>query len=138
AEIGRAGIQSIDPGQMEAAKSLGMTYGLSMRRIVLPQALRVIIPPTGNEFNNMLKTSSLASAISVGELLQVANEMNHLFFKTLETYLIASCYYLAMTTVWAWAQGWMEGRVGERKARPSFWSRTVGGLFAPGRALSHD
>src|SRR5436190_16814646 len=54
AEIVRAGIQSVDPGQMEAAKSLGMTYGLSMRRIVLPQAARVIIPPTGNEFNNML------------------------------------------------------------------------------------
>ena len=64
AEIVRAGIQSIDPGQMEAAKSLGMTYGLGMRRIILPQALRVILPPTGNEFNNMLKSSSLASVIS--------------------------------------------------------------------------
>jgi polar amino acid transport system permease protein len=138
AEIVRAGIQSIDPGQTEAAKSLGMTGGLAMRRIVLPQALRVIIPPTGNEFNNMLKSSSLASAISVGELLQAANEMNHLFFKTLEIYLIASCYYLAMTTVWAWVQGWTEGRLGERKSQPSFWSRTVGGLFAPGRAYGHD
>ena len=62
AEIVRAGILSIDPGQQEAAKSLGMTYGLTMRRIVLPQAARVIIPPLGNEFNNMLKTTSLLSS----------------------------------------------------------------------------
>ena len=61
-EIVRAGILSIDPGQMEAAESLGMTYGKAMRRIVLPQAARVIIPPLGNEFNNMLKTTSLLSS----------------------------------------------------------------------------
>src|SRR5579859_412792 len=62
-EIVRAGIDSIDKGQMEVAKSLGMRYGLAMRRIVLPQAARVIIPPLGNEFNNMLKTTSIASVI---------------------------------------------------------------------------
>ena len=67
-EIVRAGIISVDPGQMEAAKSLGMTYGKAMRRIVLPQAARVIIPPLGNEFNNMLKTTSLLVIISVPEL----------------------------------------------------------------------
>ena len=60
AEIVRAGILAVDPGQTEAAKSLGMTYGQTMSRIVLPQAARVIIPPLGNEFNNMLKTTSLA------------------------------------------------------------------------------
>jgi polar amino acid transport system permease protein len=64
-EIIRAGIDSIDPGQMEAAKSLGMRYRLAMRRIVLPQAARVIVPPLGNEFNNMLKTTSLVFAIGV-------------------------------------------------------------------------
>ena len=58
-EIVRAGIMSVDPGQLEAARSLGMTYRLTMSRIVLPQALRVIVPPLGNEFNNMLKTTSL-------------------------------------------------------------------------------
>ena len=58
-EIIRAGIDAVDRGQMEAAKSLGMTHGLAMRRIVLPQAARVIVPPLGNEFNNMLKTTSL-------------------------------------------------------------------------------
>ena len=67
-EIVRAGIISIDPGQMEAARSLGMTYGKAMRRIVLPQAARVIVPPLGNEFNNMLKTTSLLVVISVQEL----------------------------------------------------------------------
>jgi polar amino acid transport system permease protein len=126
AEIVRAGIQSVDPGQMEAAKSLGMTYGLGMRRIVLPQALRVILPPTGNEFNNMLKSSSLASVISVGELLQHAGDLNHLYFKTMETFTIASCYYLAMTTVWTWVQGKIEKRLGTRDIRVeqnSFWNR---------------
>src|SRR6476661_1467848 len=73
AEIVRAGIQSVDPGQMEAGKSLGMTYALGMRRIVLPQAARVILPPTGNEFNNMLKSSSLAYTIGIVELLAQAN-----------------------------------------------------------------
>jgi len=71
-EIMRAGIQSVDSGQMEAAKSLGMTYGISMRRIILPQAMRVVIPPTGNEFIAMLKNSSLVSVISVSEVFLVA------------------------------------------------------------------
>src|SRR5205807_5106408 len=67
-EIIRAGIDSIDKGQMEAAKSLGMRYQLAMRRIILPQAARVIIPPLGNEFNNMLKTTSLVFTIGVYEM----------------------------------------------------------------------
>src|SRR5262245_25716735 len=67
-EIIRAGIDAIDKGQMEAARSLGMTYRLAMRRIVLPQAARVIVPPLGNEFNNMLKTTSLLFFIGVYEL----------------------------------------------------------------------
>ncbi len=66
AEITRAGITSVDIGQMEAAKSLGMSYSLAMRRIILPQAARVIVPPLGNEFNNMLKTTSIASVIGLG------------------------------------------------------------------------
>src|SRR5450755_745940 len=71
AEIVRAGILAIDPGQMEAARALGMTQGKAMRRIVLPQAARVIIPPLGNEFNNMLKTTSLLFVLSVVELYNV-------------------------------------------------------------------
>lgn len=140
AEIVRGGIQSVDPGQMEAAKSLGMTYGLGMRRIVFPQALRVILPPTGNEFNNMLKSSSLASVISVGELLQHAGDLNHLYFKTLETFTIVSCYYLAMTTVWTWVQGWMENHLGERKIRETqrgFWSRVRNNITSGRGTLDH-
>ncbi len=141
AEIVRAGIQSIDPGQTEAAKALGMTYGLSMRRIVLPQAARVILPPTGNEFNNMLKSSSLASVISIKELLQSAGDLNHLYFRTLETFTIVSCYYLAMTTVVTWGQSWMENRLGERKAQASqsgFWGRfRTNVLSSRGVTLDH-
>ena len=140
AEIVRAGIQSVDPGQMEAAKSLGMTYGLGMRRIVLPQALRVILPPTGNEFNNMLKSSSLASVISVGELLQHAGDLNHLYFKTLETFTIVSCYYLSMTTVWTWVQGRLENRLNQRNIRdeqPGFWGRLRTNIITTRSALDH-
>src|SRR5258708_21445506 len=72
AEITRAGITSVDPGQMEPAKSLGMRYALAMRRIVLPQAARVIVPPLGTEFNNMLKTTSIAAGIGLGELTATA------------------------------------------------------------------
>src|SRR4029077_13377317 len=75
-EIVRAGIISIDRGQMEAAKSLGMTYSLAMRRIVLPQAARIIIPPLGNEFNNMLKTTSLLVFISVEDIWGVFSNKN--------------------------------------------------------------
>jgi polar amino acid transport system permease protein len=139
-EIVRAGIQSVDPGQMEAAKSLGMTYGLSMRRIILPQAARVIIPPTGNEFNNMLKSSSLAYTIGIVELLAQAYNLNHLYFKTMETFMIVSCYYLAMTTVWTWIQGRIEGRLGERKSgdlEPGFWIRVRNNVLSSRGQLGH-
>ena len=86
-EIVRAGILSVDPGQTEAAKSLGMTYRLTMSRIVLPQALRVIIPPLGNEFNNMLKTTSLMSVIAVEELFRYATGVASATFKPFEAYL---------------------------------------------------
>jgi polar amino acid transport system permease protein len=140
AEIVRAGIQSVDPGQMEAAKSLGMTYGLGMRRIILPQALRVILPPTGNEFNNMLKSSSLVSVIAIGELLMQAGNLNHRYFKTLETFAIVSCYYLAMTTAWTWIQGRLESRLGERKIQESpagFWGRVRGNILSTRGAYTH-
>jgi polar amino acid transport system permease protein len=140
AEIVRAGIQSVDPGQMEAAKSLGMTYGLGMRRIVLPQALRVILPPTGNEFNNMLKSSSLASVISVGELMQHAGDLSHRTFKTMETFTIVACYYLAMTTVWTWVQGWIESRLGTSEIKGeerSFMNRLRGNLISTRSSMGH-
>jgi polar amino acid transport system permease protein len=111
-EIVRAGILSVDSGQTEAAKSLGMTYGLTMSRIVLPQALRVIIPPLGNEFNNMLKTTSLMAVISVTELFRVAQGVYAVTFKPFEVFLGVAVYYLALTTIWSLIQSFIERRLG--------------------------
>jgi polar amino acid transport system permease protein len=107
-EIVRAGIISIDPGQMEAAKSLGMTYGQAMRRIVLPQAARVIIPPLGNEFNNMLKTTSLLFVLGIQELYEtfvIKQGNNYLPF---EMYLACALWFLLLTTIWGFIQAWIE------------------------------
>ena len=115
AEIIRAGIEAIDTGQMEAAKSLGMPYGLSMRRIILPQAAKVIIPPLGNEFNNMMKTTSLMEVISAGELFYAFNQLNANLFKPFELFIVASLYYLFLTTIWSIVQARIESSLGERK-----------------------
>src|SRR6266581_2514707 len=111
AEITRAGITSVDPGQMEAAKSLGMRYALAMRRIILPQAARVIIPPLGNEFNNMLKTTSIASVIGLEELTGTAEVYGSQAFVIFELLVLATLYYLLLTTVWGYIQGWIENRL---------------------------
>jgi polar amino acid transport system permease protein len=116
AEIVRAGIESIDVGQMEAAKSLGMTYGQAMLRIVLPQAAKVIIPPLGNEFNNMMKTTSLLQVISAGDLFYAFTQVNAQKFKPFELFIVASLYYLALTTIWTPIQSYIEASLGERKA----------------------
>lgn len=115
AEIIRAGIEAIDPGQMEAAKSLGMTYALAMQRIVLPQAAKVIIPPLGNEFNSMMKTTSLMVVISAGELFFGFEQVNARLFKPFELFIAASLYYLALTTIWSFIQVRIESGLGERK-----------------------
>src|SRR5207248_4739844 len=93
AEIIRAGITSVDTGQMEAAKSLGMRFALAMRRIILPQAARVIIPPLGNEFNNMLKTTSIASVIGLFELTYTAQVYGSQSFSYFELLVVATFYY---------------------------------------------
>jgi polar amino acid transport system permease protein len=131
AEIVRAGIESIDPGQLEAAKSLGMTYSLAMRRIILPQALKVIIPPLGNEFNNMMKTTSLMEVISASELFFAYTQINAQLFKPFELFIAASLYYLALTTIWAFIQSRIEASLGERKSTvktPGMFER----MFAKG------
>jgi polar amino acid transport system permease protein len=112
-EIVRAGIISVDLGQMEAAKSLGMTYGRAMRRIVLPQAARVIIPPLGNEFNNMLKTTSLLVIISVPELYVIFSRKQGNVFAPFEFFLAAAIWYLLLTTIWGIIQAWIERRLGQ-------------------------
>ena len=113
-EIVRAGIISIDPGQLEAAKSLGMTYGKAMRRIILPQAARVIVPPLGNEFNNMLKTTSLLIVISVPELFVIFSILNGngpTSFHPFELFLACACWFLLLTTIWSFIQAWIERRL---------------------------
>jgi polar amino acid transport system permease protein len=110
AEIVRAGIGSVDHGQTEAAHALGMSQATTMRRIVLPQAMRVIVPPTGNEFVSMLKTSSLAYAIQYGELLQSAVKVYSNNLAIVELLLTVSIWYLALTTVATVAQRMLERR----------------------------
>ena len=116
AEIVRAGIEAIDVGQMEAAKSLGMSYAKAMQRIVLPQALKVIIPPLGNEFNNMMKTTSIMQVISASELWYAYTQVNARLFKPFELFIAASLYYLALTTIWSFIQTRIEAGLGERKS----------------------
>ena len=116
AEIVRAGITSVDPGQMEAAKSLGMRYALAMRRIVLPQAARVIVPPLGNEFYNMLKTTSIASVIGLLELTGTAEAFGATDFVIFELLIVATVYYLALTTLWGYFQSWIENRLNPDRA----------------------
>ena len=113
-EIVRAGIIAVDAGQMEAAKSLGMSYGKAMRRIVLPQAARIIVPPLGNEFNNMLKTTSLLVVISVPELFVIFSILNGngpTSFHPFELFLAAAVWYLMLTTIWSIIQGRIERRL---------------------------
>jgi polar amino acid transport system permease protein len=110
AEIIRAGIASVDHGQSEAASSLGMTRALLMRRIILPQAVRLIIPPLGNQFNIMLKNSTLVSIIGVPELLLATETINSATFRTFELYSIVGLYFLTLTTLWGLVQLWIENR----------------------------
>jgi polar amino acid transport system permease protein len=109
-EIIRAGIDAIDRGQMEAAKSLGMRYRLAMRRIVLPQAARVIVPPLGNEFNNMMKNTSLLAFIGVYELFADAQQGYSFTFKSVY-FVVVAFWYLVLTTVWTFIQAWIERRL---------------------------
>ena len=108
AEIVRAGIISVESGQSDAARSLGMTRLQTMRRIVLPQAMRVIIPPTGNETISMLKTSSLVSVIAVADLLYGAQIIYSVNFKTIQLLIVASIWYLVCTSVLYVGQYYLE------------------------------
>ncbi len=112
-EIFRAGIQSIPHGQREAALALGMTYGQMMRRIILPQALRVIIPPTGNEFIAMLKDSALVSFMGVHELFWRAQKVGRQYFRSMETLLIAAAFYWMVTMIFENIQRQIERRLGK-------------------------
>jgi polar amino acid transport system permease protein len=125
-EIIRAGIDSIDRGQMEAAKSIGMRYGPAMRRIVLPQAARVIVPPLGNEFNNMMKNSALVYTIGVYEAFADSNAFYSAGLKS-EAFIAVAFWYLVLTTVWTFIQALIERRLAksERGEELSFRERVI-------------
>ena len=132
AEIVRAGIISVDPGQADAAQSLGMTRLQTLRLIVLPQAMRVIIPPTGNETISMLKTSSLASVIVVTELLYATQLIYSVNFKTIPLLIAASFWYIVCTSVLYVGQYYLEryyGR-GERTRQATPLQRIRAGLLS--------
>jgi polar amino acid transport system permease protein len=117
AEIVRAGILSVDEGQTEAAHALGMTRLKAMRRIVLPQAMRVIVPPTGNETISMLKTTSLVSVIAYTELLYSVQLIYSQNYKQIPLLLVASIWYLIVTTVLSIGQFYVEHRFGRGFSR---------------------
>jgi polar amino acid transport system permease protein len=108
AEIVRGGILGVDEGQTQAAKALGFTPRQTMRRIVIPQAMRIIIPPTGNQTIGMLKYTSLASVVAVAELLQSAQAIYNRTFETIPLLVVASLWYLILTTVLSIGQHYIE------------------------------
>ena len=107
-EIYRAGIQSIPRGQLEAARSLGMTYMQAMRQVILPQAIRVILPPVGNEFIALLKDSSLVSVVAVADLTRRGREFMSTAFIPIETWSMIALLYLIMTLFSARMVAWIE------------------------------
>ncbi len=114
-EIFRAGIQSVPAGQMEAARSLGMTYVQGMRFIVLPQAIRVILPPMGNEFVTLLKDSSLVSIMAVSELTRRGREFVPRTFLSFDTFTMVALIYLVMTVFFTRISGALERRLATEK-----------------------
>jgi polar amino acid transport system permease protein len=117
AEIVRGGILAVDTGQVEAAQALGMTHGLTLRRIVLPQAMRVIIPPTGNEFISMLKNTSLVVVIGQTELLGRTTAIYSQSGEVFELLVMASIWYLALTSVAYVGQYYLERRFARGSVR---------------------
>ena len=109
-EIVRSGIQSVPKGQMEAARSLGMTHFQAMRYVVLPQAFRVILPPMGNEFIALLKDSSLVSVVAVADITRKGREFMAAHFNPIETWLMIALLYLVLTLVAARAVSFIEKR----------------------------
>jgi len=112
AEIVRAGIQSVEPGQSEAASALGLSRTQALRRVVLPQAMRVIIPPTGNETISMLKTTSLVVVIAYSELLTSVQRIYSVNFRTIPLLIVAAIWYLFLTSILSIGQSFLERRFG--------------------------
>jgi polar amino acid transport system permease protein len=134
-EIFRAGIQSVSSGQGEAADALGMKYGRKMRKVVLPQAFRVIIPPTGNEFIAMLKDTALVSFLGTSldamEVFRRAQLVGQRYAQTMETLIAASLLYWGLTIIFTFFQRRLEARLGRGYVRTATGKRTP----APQRPL---
>ena len=120
AEIIRSGLQSVGPEQMQAARAMGFSRLQAIRYVVMPQAFRIILPPFGNEFASMMRTTSLLSVISFAELLRVTRVAINETYRVIELYSVAAVYYLAMYSLWLLVQRWLE-RVAARGtvARPA-------------------
>jgi len=112
AEIIRTGLISVDKGQVEAAQALGLTRRQLMARVVLPQALRVIVPPTGNQFINMIKMTSLVAVIAGGDMLTVALNISAVNLRTIEMLIVATFWYLFVTSIASAGQALLERRLG--------------------------
>jgi polar amino acid transport system permease protein len=139
AEIVRAGIISVDEGQVQASQSLGMSRLQTMRLIVLPQALRVIIPPTGNETISMLKNTSLLYVAAFTELLYAVTQIYNVNFQTIPLLIVASIWYLVMTSVLYVGQYFIERRYGRgfsRAERATMRGRWLG-MGSGGQGAGH-
>ncbi|MEV7421542.1 MULTISPECIES: amino acid ABC transporter permease [unclassified Streptomyces] len=136
AEICRAGLLSVDEGQTEASHALGMSHAKTLRRIVIPQAMRVVVPPTGNEVINMLKTTSLVSAVQYYELLRYAQDIGQSSGAPVEMLFLAAAWYLVMTSVLSVGQYYLEryyARGSSRTLPPSPLQRVRANLLSLGR-----
>jgi polar amino acid transport system permease protein len=140
AEIIRSGISAVPRGQFEAARAIGMTWPKTMRVVVMPQAMRIIIPPLGNAFNGLMKSSSLASVISMEELLRRTELLVQVQFKVLEIFIVAALYYLLMTTLWGRVQHRLEAYASRSVAVPREVRRPHASIAVAGEtaALSYD
>lgn len=108
----RAGFKAVASGQGEAAKALGLSRWLTLRLVLIPQVMRIIVPPLGNSVNGLLKATSLASVISLEELMRRSQVLMQIKFEALELYCVAAVYYLALTTIWNVAQVRLERHYG--------------------------
>jgi len=131
AEIIRAGINSIDKGQMEAARSIGMPHGLAMRQIVLPQAFRRMVPPLGNEWIALLKDSSLVTVIAATDILYAAKVVAGAYARFWEPYIFAAILYLILTWVLTKIITYVENRL-----NTSYVPKKRKSIFAFGRMFS--
>ncbi|MGE8077628.1 amino acid ABC transporter permease [Peribacillus loiseleuriae] len=111
AEAVRAGILSIPKGQMEAARSSGLTYSQAMRIVILPQAIKVVIPPLGNQFINLVKNSSLVAVIAGGDLMYQADLISARTFRVMDTYILVAIIYLVLTIPLSLGVGYLEKRL---------------------------